>query len=370
MSFIAKNPLMIPEVNSAPLVPPGGTRGLFACSDGWYDIDSKNNRKKLSDEIYVDDKVEYATRLLGMEIEELSKSQPDWNETDATKHSYIKNKPTILTEEDVVELIEENSGGGGSINQIQSDWEQSDESKVDYIKNKPDVSNGYKKTVEFTDLCKIEDASPINHISYVIPEYDDGTTHCIIPRNFAPSTTLRIDGSVEILIPSIKDGVIYFGGSCNDLQEGRWEIVNTSGDVLISGDISLSLGYFRQEVVLPNETYKLIIYADVSYISSFYTSLDSDVNNENVPEAQPVISFKNVGESKWEAPITYRDVFYVAGIHPLDNPCNATFTYNVDINAVDLATTAYVDEKLGDIESIFDELHLYAQALILGGVNE
>ena len=36
---------------------------------------------------------------------------PDWNQTDSSKADYIKNKPYILTEEDVVELIDENGGG-------------------------------------------------------------------------------------------------------------------------------------------------------------------------------------------------------------------------------------------------------------------
>ena len=35
--------------------------------------------------------------------------RPDWEQTDSTKADYIKNKPTILTEEDIVGLIGENS---------------------------------------------------------------------------------------------------------------------------------------------------------------------------------------------------------------------------------------------------------------------
>lgn len=38
--------------------------------------------------------------------------RPDWEQTDTTKADYIKNKPTILTEEDVVNLIEENGSTG------------------------------------------------------------------------------------------------------------------------------------------------------------------------------------------------------------------------------------------------------------------
>lgn len=52
----------------------------------------------------------------------------------------IKDKPDILTEEDVVQIIAENGGGVGDGGiQIQSDWEQTDDTKVDYIKNKPEV---------------------------------------------------------------------------------------------------------------------------------------------------------------------------------------------------------------------------------------
>ena len=51
MSFIAKNPLTIPEVESSPSVPQAGTRGLFAGKDGWYDIDSNGNVAKLLDSL-------------------------------------------------------------------------------------------------------------------------------------------------------------------------------------------------------------------------------------------------------------------------------------------------------------------------------
>lgn len=67
--------------------------------------------------------------------------RPDWNQIDSTKADYIKNKPSILTEEDVINLIAENgggSGGGVAVDQVQADWSQTDNTKVDYIKNKPE----------------------------------------------------------------------------------------------------------------------------------------------------------------------------------------------------------------------------------------
>ena len=61
--------------------------------------------------------------------------RPDWKQTDETKADFIKNKPEILTEEKVIDLI----GVHGSGAQVQADWTQTDENKKDYIKNKPDV---------------------------------------------------------------------------------------------------------------------------------------------------------------------------------------------------------------------------------------
>ena len=48
MPFIAKNPLILPEIRETPSTPPG-TRGLFAKEDGWYEVDSNGVVKKLGD---------------------------------------------------------------------------------------------------------------------------------------------------------------------------------------------------------------------------------------------------------------------------------------------------------------------------------
>ena len=50
MSFIAKNPLIIPEIETAPSPPQPGTRALFAKKDGWYEIDSNNKTRKVTND--------------------------------------------------------------------------------------------------------------------------------------------------------------------------------------------------------------------------------------------------------------------------------------------------------------------------------
>lgn len=76
MSFIAKNPLSLPEIEHTPSTPPG-TRGLFAKEDGWYDIDSSGKTRKLG-------------------TSEESNLQPDWDQTDEEKADYLKNKPPVV----------------------------------------------------------------------------------------------------------------------------------------------------------------------------------------------------------------------------------------------------------------------------------
>lgn len=60
-----------------------------------------------------------AATLCGMTLDEIRQScstfvQADWSQTDEAQNDYIKNKPDILTEEDVIKLIEENGAGGES----------------------------------------------------------------------------------------------------------------------------------------------------------------------------------------------------------------------------------------------------------------
>ena len=47
MSFIAKNPLIIPEIKHTPSTPQG-TRGVFATKDGLYEVDSDGNVTRIA----------------------------------------------------------------------------------------------------------------------------------------------------------------------------------------------------------------------------------------------------------------------------------------------------------------------------------
>ena len=81
--------------------------------------------------------------------------QSDWNQHDETKPDYIKNKPTILTEEDVNDLVSQH---GGQFVQVQSDWNQTDTTKVDFIKNKPQIPE-VKPQVQ-SDWSQMDETKP------------------------------------------------------------------------------------------------------------------------------------------------------------------------------------------------------------------
>ena len=76
--------------------------------------------------------------------------QSNWEQNDSAKPDYIKNKPTVLSEGKIIELI----GEYGPDAQIQSDWNQTNTTEVDFIKNKPTLGAlSEKDEVTKTDLA-------------------------------------------------------------------------------------------------------------------------------------------------------------------------------------------------------------------------
>ena len=80
--------------------------------------------------------------------------QADWDETNSSDVSYIKNKPVLssaatkaitaganISISETSTEIQISSTGGGQLEQVQSDWAQANSSDVSYIKNKPEIGN-------------------------------------------------------------------------------------------------------------------------------------------------------------------------------------------------------------------------------------
>ena len=114
--------------------------------------------------------------------------QADWNTSDSTMPSYIKNKPTIP----------------GA--QVQSDWNQSDSEAVDYIKNKPSLP-----TDEIT-----EDRRP----SFTLV-MDYNKTYDIGDRLV---NKYKVYNNGILLTPGGNNGTTY------SLTKGKVVLINTAGD--------------------------------------------------------------------------------------------------------------------------------------------
>ena len=133
--------------------------------------------------------------------------RPDWKQTDSNKADYIKNKPIILTEEDVMELISENSADNSAITQIQSDWNQTDESEADYIKNKPKINDVLRYTAQ--DLTEEQKAQVRLNIgageSGFSGSYNDLTDKPDIPSVNGLATENYVDEKVAGLVDAAPD---------------------------------------------------------------------------------------------------------------------------------------------------------------------
>ena len=94
------------------------------------------------------------------EIRGIASLQADWNQTNDAQSDYIKNKPTVLTEDEIKQIIKDNNTPGA---QVQSDWEQDDNTKSDYIKNKPNIDAMNSKITTLEDAVnEKQDILPVN----------------------------------------------------------------------------------------------------------------------------------------------------------------------------------------------------------------
>ena len=145
---------------------------------------------------------------------------PDWDQNDETKADYIKNKPEILTETDVKQIIAETGGGGGgtTVVSVQADWEQDDESQSDYIKNKPTTIVGYG----ITDAYNKDE---IDDIIENLPTGGGGTTVVSVQADWAQDDTTQNDyikNKPTISQTYFEQSFTFVVGDClsNNVQNG------------------------------------------------------------------------------------------------------------------------------------------------------
>jgi hypothetical protein len=163
--------------------------------------------------------------------------QADWNETNSSDPSYIKNKPSIPAA------------------QVQSDWSQSDSSAVDYIKNKPSIpaaqvqSDWSQSDSSAVDYIKNKPNIPAAQVQADYAQSNSAATDYIKNKpNFVEGTHIRIEQVGNDITISDKltagngididaNGVISVDG--DDLEIDYWHGSNSSA--IVSGT-SLNTG--------------------------------------------------------------------------------------------------------------------------------
>lgn len=148
--------------------------------------------------------------------------RPDWAQPDPTKADYIKNKPKVLTEDEIINLIGERGGG----DQVQADWTQTDNTKPDYIKNKitnnsqlindsgfitrmvADLENYYTKSETYTQ-------SEINERIGAIPKFSIEVASVLPTENISSTTVYLVTSGEES--PNLYDEYIYVNNSWEKL---------------------------------------------------------------------------------------------------------------------------------------------------------
>lgn len=157
-------------------------------------------------------------------------TKSDWAQTDETKSDYIKNKPTILTEEEIIDLINK-WGNPSEVTQLPSDWAQTDETQVDYIHNKPQLGALAEKDVVSESELSDDIKTALNKANTALQSYEetDPTVPDWAKAETKPTYTANEVSAVsyepQALTPeqqaqarsNIGAGANAFSGSYNDL---------------------------------------------------------------------------------------------------------------------------------------------------------
>jgi hypothetical protein len=214
------------------------------------------------------------------------------------------------------------------------DWNQTDEMKADFIKNKP-----------------VEAINAVNNLKY----YGDAN---IVPSDESIFDVIETN-NVEAYIgsknpPMTLSGVLVipYEAKINDrYSEHRGEIRKITA-ILSNGFATFG----GTKVIIPDS---------ISRIGE--SSFEVSSVEEIVFCGKPSVIEKNAFENCYEI----KDVYFKGSKAEWDaieigegNEALLNATIHFDYADV---TKSYVDEKIGDIEGVLDELHNYAQALINGG---
>jgi len=223
--------------------------------------------------------------------------QADWNESDSSEVSYIQNKPTIPTVNDATVTINQgnvlkgtftlNQSGNATIDLndgAQADWDESDSSEVSYIRNKPslDFAKNY-----FTVTSKQADSTiKMMTMQDVIPDIEYSTdggstwtqlvfTQSELSESLYFSQTITLANNAKAL----------FRGNNHTIGDG-WSGVSRflfTGQVAVGGKLMSLLDKSCASDTMPNDynrgvfasLFSCINWSDVTFEDNMYALVDA-----------------------------------------------------------------------------------------------
>lgn len=222
--------------------------------------------------------------------------QPDWSQTNENKADFIKNKPEILTEEQVIDLID--TYGGDT--QIQANWNQTDNTKADFIKNKPTIpSVEGLASEEYVDQ-KVESSHMVNitqmHTIYnnydelkgVIPSEGNGARYVVRTNGKTPLYYYSYNASTKewekgyqlkgsTLFLNLNDGCLYrYTNSATTKPYPNFIRMTLNPDDIVTEETDPTVPAWAKEENKP--TYKYIEIQETPTIPTKTSDLVNDSN--------------------------------------------------------------------------------------------
>ena len=349
MSFIAKNPLTLPEVESPSSAPKVGTRGLFAGRDGWYEIDSNNQKNKIvnNDDLSVVANNAYqGIANVGGEIQQLRQDVEDIR----NNNGGTVNTDGIVTKEDASNSYKY-YGDAGIVPSDQSLFNfeiiDKDSKTAKIVRN-----SNYGINSEVTNLLGdivIPYQCQIDGITYKIVAIGD-----YVFRSALQVTSIVIPSSVTTI------GISAFSG-CEKAEK-----------IVIPDSVkSLGMGVFvgnksLKEIIIPDSISTLDVSTFTSctnltkvHLGSGLTQLPINcfsmcaaLKEINIPKG-----VKKIGEMCFSGCSSLTDIWYEGDSTQWSeisiNATNNSVLSNVKIHYKSVsATEGYVDEKIKDISAV------------------
>lgn len=319
MSFLPKSPLISSEAKTIPASIPSGTRALFARNDGWYEMDSKGNVKKIS---------------------------PDGNNSSET--ACVKMIGTFQNKNSEIILLEFPDGGE------ENGWE---EVKVNYEEIEALYNSGKNICIEFELRHYLQSTTSSNILpttSFCKLQLDTINTG----KGYAyfsniiniPNVYNDFDKNYVLIVKFEKnkdvDAVLYKLNDMRQIKENE-----SVSELIVTGQTEVTFdGKFEDvEVYNTSHTFNEILTA---YNEGKKILLNLDITNiENTNLLLPLIAINETGGCIFAQSFSYPQKENINNFHVGWHSNDV-----ISLLRTELASQFYVDVVIGDIESSLENI--------------